>query len=324
MQQGRSGVTRRQAWLRSIAERPSGGHETGGQRAQRKSSNTCGNCDGRLTGPYCAQCGQHAHGSARTLGAVLHEGWDLIAHVDHRFWFTLWTLLGKPGQLTVDYFADRRARYISPLRLYFVLSIAFFALAAADSNMLSKSAPSSQAPEAAADSAAHLDLGGGGCEKIELRWPWLQARLRAACERQVADNGKSMSHAFASYIPKMMFLFLPLMALVMVPLYRSTHHYYVEHLVFFLHTHAALFLLIMGDMLLGLLAHWLPSFSAVASLGDITAAGYAGWCVYRAMRRYYDESRARTLAKLAVIGIAYQLFLIIMIAATLLLSALTA
>jgi Protein of unknown function (DUF3667) len=324
MQQGRSGVTRRQAWRRSIAERPSGGHETGGQRARRESSNTCGNCDAPLTGLYCAQCGQHAHGSARTLGAVLHEGWDLTAHVDHRFWFTLWTLLAKPGQLTVDYFADRRARYISPLRLYFVLSIAFFALAAADSNVLSKSAASGQAPAAAADSAAHLDLGGGGCEKIELRWPWLQARLRAACERQLADNGKSMSHAFASYIPKMMFLFLPLMALVMVPLYRGTHHYYVEHLVFFLHTHAALFLVIMGDMLLGLLAHWLPSFSGVASLGDIAAAGYAGWCVYRAMRRYYDESRVRTLAKLAVIGIAYQLFLIIMIAATLLLSALTA
>jgi Protein of unknown function (DUF3667) len=287
-------------------------------------SNNCGNCDAPLTGPYCAQCGQHAHGSARSLGAVLHEAWDLIAHIDHRFWFTLWTLLAKPGQLTVDYFADRRARYISPLRLYFVLSIVFFALAAADSNMLSKSAASSQAPAAAADSAAHLDLSGGGCEKIELRWPWLQARLRAACERQVADNGKSMSHAFASYIPKMMFLFLPLMALVMMPLYRGTHHYYVEHLVFFLHTHAAMFLVIMGDMLLGLLAHWLPSFSGVASLGDIAAAGYAGWCVYRAMRRYYDESRARTLAKLAVIGIAYQLFLIIMIAATLLLSALTA
>jgi hypothetical protein len=80
----------------------------------------------------------------------------------------------------------------------------------------------------------------------------------------------------------------------------------------------------MGDMLLGLLAHWLPSFSGVASLADVAAAGYAGWCVYRAMRRYYDEGRARTLAKLAVIGITYQLFLIVMIAATLLLSALTA
>jgi hypothetical protein len=42
------------------------------------------------------------------------------------------------------------------------------------------------------------------------------------------------------------------------------------------------------------------------------------------MRRYYGDRRALTLAKLAVVGIAYQVFLAIMIMATLLLSALTA
>jgi len=288
------------------------------------SSNACGNCGAPLTGPYCAECGQHAHGSARSLGAVLHDAWDLVAHVDRRFFFTLWTLLAKPGELTVDYFADRRARYISPMRLYFVLSIAFFALAAANSNLLSKSAAPGPAPSATTDTRVDQNLGASDCDRIALRWPWLQVRLRAACERQVADNGKSMAHAFGSYIPKMMFVFLPLMALVMVPLYRSTRRYYVEHLIFFLHTHAALFLVMIGDMLLGMMAHWLPAMSAIASVGDFAAAGYAVWCVYRAMRRYYGEPRVPTLAKLAVIGIAYQLFLVIMVTATLLLSALTA
>jgi hypothetical protein len=288
------------------------------------SPNACGNCDAPLTGPYCAQCGQRAHGGARSLGALLHDGWDLVAHVDRRFWFTLWTLLAKPGQLTVDYFADRRARYISPMRLYFALSIAFFALAAANTNLPWKNAVPGLASAAAADTRVDSNPSANDCERIELRWPWLQARLRSACERQVADNGKSMAHAFGSYIPKMMFVFLPLMALVMVPLYRRSHHYYVEHLVFFLHTHAALFLVMIGDMLLGMMAHWLPALSAIASVGDFAAAGYAVWCVYRAMRRYYGEPRAPTLAKLAVIGIAYQLFLVIMVAATLLLSALTA
>jgi hypothetical protein len=285
---------------------------------------TCGNCDARLTGPYCAQCGQHAYGGAHSLIAVLHDGWDLVAHVDRRFWFTLWTLLQKPGQLTVDYFADRRARYISPLRLYFALSIAFFALAASNSSLSARPGAAGQTPPVAAATGVDLNLDANDCSRIELRWPWLQARLRTACARQVADNGKSMAHAFGSYFPKMMFVFLPLMALIMMPLYRGTHHYYVEHLVFFLHTHAALFLVMIGDMLLGILAHRLPALSTVASAGDLAAAGYAVWCVYQAMRRYYGEGRALTFAKLAVIGIAYQLFLIIMVAATVLLSALTA
>jgi hypothetical protein len=80
-------------------------------------SGSCGNCDAVLTGPYCAQCGQHAHESARALAVVLHDGWDLITHLDGRFWSTVRTLLRRPGQLTVDYFADRRARHVSPLRI---------------------------------------------------------------------------------------------------------------------------------------------------------------------------------------------------------------
>ena len=120
----------------------------------------------------------------------------------------------------------------------------------------------------------------------------------------------------------MMFVFLPLMALIMMPLYRTPRRYYVEHLVFFLHAHAALFLVMIGDMLLGMAARSLPYLSGVATAGDVAAACYAVWYVYRAMRRYYGNRRAlNVLAKLAVVGIAYQIFLAIMVGATLLLSA---
>jgi hypothetical protein len=300
-----------------------------------------------LTGPYCAQCGQHAHQSARSLSVVLHDGWDLLTHLDGRFWSTLRRLLSQPGQLTLDYFADRRARYVSPFRLYFVLSIAFFALAAANSNLTSKStadghaaltaadvtdlqrelhqaAPAIAEHGTATDAGMDVDLDANDCAKIELRWPWLQGRLRGACQREIADNGRSAAHAFGSYVPKMMFVFLPLMALIMVPLYRAPRRYYVEHLVFFLHSHAALFVVMIGDMLLGMAARSLPYLSGVATAGDVTAACYAIWYVYRAMRRYYGNQRALTLAKLAVVGIAYQIFLAIMVGATLLLSALAA
>jgi Protein of unknown function (DUF3667) len=311
---------------------------------------SCGNCAAPLNGPYCAQCGQHAHESARSLSVLLHDALDLVTHMDGRFWRTIRTLLWQPGQLTVDYFAERRARYVSPLRLYFVLSIVFFALAAANSNLPSKAPAAGQSPLSASDGADLRDLqselhqaapavaddikttdagvdvklDAGDCDKIELRWPWLRDRLRGACRRQIADSGKSAAHAFGSYVPKMMFVFLPLMALVMVPLYRHPRYYYVEHLVFFLHTHAALFLVMSGDMLLSITAQRLPHLAALETAGNLAAVCYALWYVYRAMRRYYDNRRALTLAKLAVVGIAYQVFLAIMIMATLLLSALTA
>jgi hypothetical protein len=311
------------ALIRRLSDEPA----SNPQRAASAGASICGNCAAPLSGPYCAQCGQHARESARSLGAVLHDGWHLFIHVDGRFWFTLWTLLAKPGQLTLDYFADRRARYVSPVRLYFVISIAFFALTTTNSNLMSKSTAPAPAAVPATGGAANPNPDASECDNIELHQPWLQARLRTACRRQIADNGKSAARAFGSYIPKMMFLFLPLMALTMLPLYRSPRHYYVEHVVFFLHIQAALFLVMIGDTLLSLAARWLPRLSGLASLGDFAAAaaaGYAIWCTYRAMRRYYGERRAPTLFKLIIVGIAYQVFLVIMVAATLLLSALTA
>lgn len=287
---------------------------------------TCGNCGAPLSGPYCAQCGQHARENARSLAALLRDGLDVVAHVDSRFWRTLGKLLAQPGALTVEYFADRRARYISPLRLYVVLSVVYFALASAHSNVIVQSAASAPAASSAAptDAAAGTDLDAGDCDRISMRWPWLQVRLRAACRREVADNGRSVAHAFGSYVPKMMFFFLPLMALVMLPLYRRPRRYYVEHLVFFLHTHAAVFALMIADLLIGIAAHWVSWLRGPAYAVDFIASGYAVWCIYRAMRRYYGERRAPTLAKFAVVGITYQFSLAVMVLATMLLSALTA
>jgi len=62
----------------------------------------------------------------------------------------------------------------------------------------------------------------------------------------------------------------------------------------------------------------------VASGADIAVACYAAWYIYRSMRCYYDESRASTFGKLAVVGFAYLSFLGVLVSATLLLSALTA
>src|ERR1700722_7637243 len=89
---------------------------------------SCLNCSAALVGPYCAQCGQHAHESARSLHVLFHDAWHLITHLDGRVWHTLVALLIRPGRLTREYFADHRARYVPPFRLYFVISVAFFGL----------------------------------------------------------------------------------------------------------------------------------------------------------------------------------------------------
>ena len=120
----------------------------------------------------------------------------------------------------------------------------------------------------------------------------------------------------------MMFVFLPLMAGVMMLLYWSPRRHYVEHLVFFLHTHSALFLALIFVSLLGIVGFGVSFAKTLSDVAAIVLPAYALWYVYRAMRRYYGQSRLLTWPKYLLLGLVYFLSLIVTVAATLLLSAL--
>jgi hypothetical protein len=74
-------------------------------------------------------------------------------------------------------------------------------------------------------------------------------RLREACNKIVTDS-KGFGRALYDNVPKMMFIFLPLIACVMYVLYLGSGRYYVEHLLFFVHFHAYFFLGGIGIVLL--------------------------------------------------------------------------
>ena len=89
----------------------------------------CENCGAPLTGEFCAKCGQHAIDYRRSLFRVLIDAADSFLNWDTKFLKSLGLLLVKPWKLTNDFNAGRRARYVHPLRLYLLASIAFFLLA---------------------------------------------------------------------------------------------------------------------------------------------------------------------------------------------------
>lgn len=279
-------------------------------------------------GPYCCNCGQHAHESARSVSALFHDVWHLATHIDGRLWQTLLILLFKPGKLTKEYFAERRARYLPPVRLYLVLSVLFFAFGLATphgkSAALVVAASGSVTHDAAPvkkKSRSAFDI--SDCNHVKSSIGWLQNVLRQSCLRNQEDGGESVKHAFFANIPKMMFLLVPMMALAMLLLYWRPRRYYVEHLVFFLHNHAAIFLLLLIQALLSWIAAWL----AWKTFGEWVIAIislYSVWYVYRAMRVFYGQRRLLSLAKLLVIGFIYLLGFSFTLAATALVSAIMA
>jgi len=136
-----------------------------------------------------------------------------------------------------------------------------------------------------------------------------EPRLRDACRRIVADQ-QSFGRALWNNIPKMMFLFLPLIAAVMSLLYVRSGRYYVEHLLFVVHFHAFFFLTGIVVLLLERLAEWSTGVvaSGLAAVQAVLGAAlvfYVPVYLLKAMRRVYAQSWWKTLPKYALLGVAY-------------------
>src|SRR3954469_12259859 len=91
----------------------------------------CENCGAPLSGEFCSQCGQHAIDYRRSIFRVLLDAADSFLNWDTKFLHSMNQLLIRPWQLTNDFNAGRRARYVHPLRLYLIASVVFFLLARA-------------------------------------------------------------------------------------------------------------------------------------------------------------------------------------------------
>lgn len=88
----------------------------------------CENCGAALHGEHCYACGQPTKGLVRHFSSILGDFADTVFNVDGRIFRTLGPLLFKPGFLSLEYFAGRRVRYVSPVRLFvFTCLIAFLA-----------------------------------------------------------------------------------------------------------------------------------------------------------------------------------------------------
>src|SRR3954467_5192801 len=117
----------------SVAEEPSRRRGIFGRRRRSKLPaeplTHCENCGAPLTGEFCAQCGQHAIDYRRSIFRVVLDAADSFLNWDTKFLHSMNQLLIHPWQLTNDFNAGRRARYVHPLRLYLIASIVFFLLA---------------------------------------------------------------------------------------------------------------------------------------------------------------------------------------------------
>ena len=297
----------------------------------------CANCGSALDGEYCAACGQRHEPHLHTVAHFAAEAFESISHADSRLWKTLWYLLSRPGFLTREFFEGKRVRYLPPFRLYLVISVVFFlALGspkgpmfvvgsdvttkardgkdAAPVNEAIKNAEKVAREKAEEDSDEAEPKAKKGlesqnamtefCDEFKAADPRGNKnyeRLQKACAGVAKDNGAGLGRAIVHNIPKAMFVFLPLLALAMKPMYWRPKRYYVEHLLFLIHNHAFVFLVL---AVLAFLEK-IPKVGDHLGLLEFALWIYIAWYLYRGMRNVYQQRRAITVAKYFAVGFFY-------------------
>ena len=84
------------------------------------------NCNTALVGRYCHVCGQENLEPKETVWHLIQHFFNDITHFDGKFFSTVKYLLRKPGFLSAEYMAGRRATYLNPIRMYVFTSAIFF------------------------------------------------------------------------------------------------------------------------------------------------------------------------------------------------------
>lgn len=87
----------------------------------------CLNCGTVAPLNFCPSCGQDTHAHVPSAREFMHEFITHYVAIEGKLWRTVKLMILKPGLLTTEYLAGRRARYVNPLRIFLTFSIIFFA-----------------------------------------------------------------------------------------------------------------------------------------------------------------------------------------------------
>ncbi len=307
----------------------------------------CTNCDAVLQGAWCHECGQPVKGMIRHFHSIFGDFLDTVIGYDNRIWRTLIPLYFQPGRMTNDFIAGKRMRFVLPFRLFFILSLlAFLALQITALPTGVQSFQTDTSEQTGSDAPAvptelesileELDIpeGDTDSEPVEvvffggpwdrddnpLAFGWLpsaaNAQLNAWIEQairnveRVGDNPRQLVEDMLGLLSIVLFIMMPIFALLLKIMYVFKRRLYMEHLLVALHSHSFLFLAVLVSTGLLALQRIFQDVIVIGLIVNILVQIVPLWIpVYLLLmqKRVYAQGWPMTVWKYCVLGVLYSI-----------------
>jgi hypothetical protein len=266
----------------------------------------CSNCGTHLSvlRNYCPQCGQINHDLNIPLKHLIAEVMESIFHFDTKSVQTLKVICFKPGFITSEFIKGKRVQYVAPVKFYIFISFIFF--------LIISLPKTKQGTSLNVENTSNITY--CGINSTELRSDMQQSQLDSVMQshaivssimnryiiRQLsrigADGQEGFNHMLVKSASYMMFVLMPLFALFVFMLNRKKAKYYIGTLIFSLHYHSFVFLL----LTLSLITDRIIGTSIILIIPIIVSPIY----LLMALKHVYGDSLLRTTAKTIFIGIS--------------------
>ena len=265
---------------------PEGALPQGDERPTRP----CANCGHPRQDRFCPKCGQNDRDYVRSLPPLLGDILKETFELDSRIRRTLPPLFLRPGELPAEFSRNRRARYMSSVRLYLFTSIVFFFLLSTLSDFRPRQLDREAVQERGAE-AVRIDIEEArtvNTDALKALLPRPQQRevdeiiarpgmvfakgmivgLATHIEENPEDYESAMRRfvlarlidaagdpgdvisQFVENLPLAMFITLPAYALLLMFFFFGSHRFFTEHLVFAVQLHTFAFIVLAVSMLL--------------------------------------------------------------------------
>ena len=252
----------------------------------------CLNCSAPLHGPFCAACGQRAVPPNPTVRELAGDAWQEMSGYDGRIMATLRGLL-RPGLLTREYLAGRRAHYLPPLRVYLIVSVLYFVVAASAPQLSEDDGPAGlkinvddtrqMTEEQRAQMRADLD---------DAAW-FVRPMLKAMLEDPEAFRARLFT-----VMPRVFFALLPVFAGIVAMFYRRRN--FPTALVFAVHLHAFAFVV----YTLAEAVKFTGNGHLAERVGAVIGIAFGVYAL-KSFRAVYGGGWPLTIAKATAIGLVY-------------------